>query len=124
MPNGGRDIRTHEAHLARRLGRLFRIERSGRLQQRGADVTARLQVRRGELIAALMRTEATRRQLRLATTPALHQALAALWHETGAMHRVADRRLQQSRSELLLARGEGIPSGIRGTLAGRLLGQV
>ncbi|HEY5208119.1 MAG TPA: hypothetical protein VIJ42_01620 [Stellaceae bacterium] len=124
MAEGGRDIVAHEALLARRLVRLFRIERSGQLSRRPRDLVARLLQRRGELIDALIRTDAARRGLKIPITVELQRAAEALWRETTQSWRSTDARLQQLRADLLMARGEGIPSGIRGHAGGRVIGRV
>jgi hypothetical protein len=121
MPDRERDIVAHESHLARRIARLFRMERVGRLIGRSQELTQRLRDRRGELIDALMRTDAARRNLRILISPELQRAVEALWRESGDAKRDADARLDRLRADLLMARGEGIPSGIRGSAAGRII---
>ncbi len=123
MVDNKRDIVAHESYLARRIGWLFRIERLGRLGRRSHELMERLLDRRGELIDALARTDAARRQLLLPVSPELQQAAEALWRESGAARRAADARLDRLHADLLIARGHGIPSGIRGSATGRILGR-
>lgn len=123
MAENERDIVAHESYLARRIVRLFRIERVGRLSRRSHELMQRLLDRRGELIDALVRIDAARRQLRLPVSPELQQAAERLWQESGDARRAADARLDQLHTDLLIARGHGIPSGIRGSATGRILGR-
>jgi hypothetical protein len=117
-----RDIVVHESYLARRVGRLFRYERAGRLSRR-QELAQRLSRRRGELIDALIRTDAARRNLQIPISPELRNAVEALWLETGGARRDADARLDRLRADLLMARGDGIPSGVRGVAGGRVIGR-
>jgi hypothetical protein len=119
-----RTILAHESHLARRLGRLFRAERQGRFSDRPRGLAERLVRRRGELIEALVRTDAARRALDLPISPDLRQAAEALARETAQSIHAADGRLQQLREDLLRSRGDGIPTGIRGSAGGgRIIGR-
>jgi hypothetical protein len=122
MAAAGRDIVAYETDLARRLDRLFRGERNGRLARRPPMAAERLLERRGQLIAALIRADATRRALLLPVSADLSRAAEALWRETGLARRCADARLDQLRADLLMSRGEGIPSGIRGVADRRVIG--
>jgi hypothetical protein len=122
MSRSERDVVAHEVLLARRLGRLFRYEHADSATSR-PDLMNQLRARRGDLIDALVRADAARRHLDMPVTPLLQDAMRALWHDIDAARRDADVRLDRLRTELLLARGAGIPSGIRGAAAGRLLGR-
>lgn len=123
MPASERDIVAHESLLARRVGRLFRVERAGRLAERAPDLAQRLLDRRHELIDALIRTDTARRNLKIPISPELQHAAEGLWREAGEMRRVADMRLDRLRADLLLARGDGIPTGIRGLSNSRVIGR-
>jgi hypothetical protein len=123
MTDADRAIVAHESHLARRLGRLFRAERQGRLSGRRRGLAGGLVRRRGELIEALIGTDAARRARRLPISPELRRAAEALAREAALSHDRADVRLRQLRDDLLMARGQGIPTGIRGAAAGRLIGK-
>lgn len=118
---GARDIVIHETYLARRVALLFRLERAPALTRRSASLGARLRQRRGELIDALMRADAARQTLRLPVTPALRDAAEELWREVAAARRDADARLDLLRADLLRARGDGVPSGVRNAASGRIL---
>ncbi|MGH7072892.1 MAG: hypothetical protein ACREFD_01645 [Stellaceae bacterium] len=118
-----RDLPDHERRLARRIERLFRLERHGAWARRSREVAARLTTRRGDLIAALVRADAMRRTLTLPPSDEMQTAMAALWDEVARARGSADARLRQLESELRIASGEGIASGARGSSAGRLLGK-
>jgi hypothetical protein len=123
MAETDRNIVAHENYLLRRLSRLFRAEREGRLSGRRNGVGERLVRRRGDLIEALLRTDAARRALRLPISPELRRAAASLAAEAAQSRHTADARLQQLRDDLLIARGDGIPTGIRGAAGGRIIGR-
>ncbi|MGH6980011.1 MAG: hypothetical protein ACREFC_02280, partial [Stellaceae bacterium] len=119
MTGGERDIVAHESRLARRIGFLFGIERAGQLARRAPRLAQGLLRRRGELIEALMRADAARLALRLPVSAELRQAVETLWREAGATRRETDARLDDLRADLLRARGDGVPSGVRSAAAGR-----
>lgn len=121
MSRNERDIIAHEVRLARRIGRLFRCEQ-GVGSTRSPGLMDRLRARRGELIDALMSADSARRQRQMPIAPHLEEAMRALWREVDCARRDADRRLDWLRTELLLARGEGMSTGIRGSAGGRVLG--
>jgi hypothetical protein len=123
MPDRQRDIVAHERYLAHRVGRLFRLECAGCLSRRRADVARRLLDRRGELIDSLIRADHARRNLQIPISAELKLAIEALWREVGAARSKADARLEGLRDNLAMALGEGIPSGVRGMAAGRILGR-
>jgi len=121
MADGERDIVAHESHLARRVAFLFGLERAPAMTRRPAALARRLRQRRGELIDALMRADAARRSLRLPETPELMRAVEALSRASAAAQREMDSRLDLLRADLLRARGDGVPSGVRGAASGRIL---
>ncbi|HEY7992350.1 MAG TPA: hypothetical protein VID77_13255 [Stellaceae bacterium] len=121
MAGGERDIVTHESLLARRIGFLFRLEHVPALARRPASLAQRLRQRRGELIETLMRADAARRALHLPVSAELQQAVEMLWREAGAARRDADARLDLLRADLLRARGDGVPSGVRNAAQGRVI---
>jgi hypothetical protein len=116
------DILAQERRLARRVERLFRLERRGAMPRRSRDLAGRLAGRRGDLVTALMRADAARRALDLPVSPELRAALEALWRETGRARDSADTRLRQLAAELRLARGDGTASGVRHSVDSRLIG--
>jgi hypothetical protein len=117
------DIVTTECRLARRLGRLFRIERSGGFARRPQPVASRCISRRGALIEALMQTEVDRRAASAPISPELRDAAQALWDEVGRSRASADARLERLETELRTVSGLGPPSGLRGSTTGRLIGR-
>jgi hypothetical protein len=123
MDASARDLVSHESRLARRLERLFRLERRGALARRPRSLAARLTLRRGDLVTALIRADAMRQALKLPVSPALDTAMAALAGEVDLARGSADARLDRLAAELRIARGEGIASGLRDTGGGRLIGQ-
>jgi hypothetical protein len=110
-----------ERRAARRLARLFRIERTGRLARRSDEVSARIIERRGLLVAELARLEARRQSLAPWTTVELDVAMGGLAKEV--------ERGEQRCLELLaelgveLARRRGGVTGLRDGTEGRLLGR-
>lgn len=112
-----------EYRLARRLSRLFRVERAGRFERHAAVAARRLIERRGRLIEALIATEQRRREAALPPPRALHEALLALADEARRSGAAAADRLTRVQRELRLRRAGAPGSGMRGAPAGRLLGR-
>jgi hypothetical protein len=123
VPTPPPDILRHEGRLARRIERMFRLERRGILERRSRDLKDRLAARRGDLIAALIRTDATRHTLKLAVSPELHAELTSLWREVQDARQGVDVRLMQLETELRLSSGAGIASGVRDSGSSRLIGR-
>ncbi len=115
-------VRT-EYRLARRLSRLFRIERTGRLSRRPADMAARLVARRGGLVDELMRLDQRRRSLTPSSLPELDDAMTALAREVGSGEQWCHERLAELEAELDRRRGIGTATGLRDSGAGQLLGR-
>jgi hypothetical protein len=109
---------------ARRLSRLFRIERKGGCDRRPVAITKRLMERRGALIEALLMMVLERRAMGAQPSAELDHALAALAREVGCARDAAQARLEQIRKDLRLSRGEGLPTGIRGSSNGHTLGET
>jgi hypothetical protein len=111
-----------QCRLARRLGRLFRIERNGGFERLPAAVVSRLVARRGTLIAELAALD---RRQRLTAQPAwggLDRELTALRREVERTLGAVQLRLQRIGKDLRISRGEGSPTGLRDGGAGRHLG--
>ncbi|HEX3860981.1 MAG TPA: hypothetical protein VHY35_04760 [Stellaceae bacterium] len=110
-----------QCRAARRLARLFRIERHGGFDRRPADVAQRLVERRGTIIAEL---------LALALAPPgsplrsaeLDSVLRDLAVEVEHARLTAQQRHDTLDSELHFRRGES-PTGIRNGAGGQLLGR-
>jgi hypothetical protein len=113
------DLEARERRLARRLSRLFRIERAGGFDRRSAATVRRLIDRRGALIDALIALERRRGSGR---SVALHQAMAELSREVRQAREQAEARIADLRVELGLRRGAGPPTGLRSGTSGRLIG--
>ncbi len=110
--------------LARRLVRLFRIERGGRLDRRPVATARHLIARRGALIAALVAGDEPGRSGGTRGLPALDDALRELAFEIGRCRPPAEQRFQELAAELRLRHGETTASGLRRDGGGRLLGSV
>lgn len=123
MADVATELARTEYRLARRLARLFRIERRGRLERRPGGVAARFVARRGELVDELMRLEQRRRSLTPWPLPELDLALAALAREVGSGEQWCHERLAELAAELDRRRGVGTATGLRDSGAGQLLGR-
>src|ERR1700676_975108 len=102
-----------EMRTARRLARLFRIERSGRLERWPRETTCRLAERRGRLIDELVRLEARRRSIAPWTPPELDLAMGALRLEVDRAEQSCMTLLARLDAELGRLRGEGRAAGLR-----------
>jgi hypothetical protein len=108
--------------VTRRVARLFRIERTGRLERCPAPMAQRLICRRGALIQALIAADYQRRADAAAQSPALAEALGDLASEVGRCRPATERRLEELAAELRLRGGAAAPTGLRSGVSGRLLG--
>jgi hypothetical protein len=108
--------------LARRVTRLFRIERAGRLERRPFATARHLIERRAGLIDALIATGETDRGGEYESSPVLDQALHELAIEVERCRLPAEQRLAELVTELRLRRGVAPTSGVRGGSGGRFLG--
>lgn len=122
MTNVAPDLDAAQRRMARRLARLFRIERAGRFEQRPV-AAVRLMERRGALIDALIATLSQRRSGTDLRSPGLEGALADLAFEVRRSRERAKTRLERLHAELRLRRGDMPPSGLRGSGGGKLLGR-
>jgi hypothetical protein len=123
MSDSPSDATGIEMRAARRLARLFRIERRGALGRRAAALAARLVERRAALIAALVTADRERRVAAVRPGPELDRAMTELSREACLGLLDAQTRLQRIANDLRLSRGEGRPTGIRGNSDGRPLGK-
>lgn len=112
-----------ESRAVRRLARLFRWERTGRLARLPPAVTARLTERRGAVIDQVIRLETRRRSLAPWTTGELDRAMDALALEVERAERHNLARLAELGAELARRRGGGAATGLRDGAAGRVLGR-
>ncbi len=115
---------TREYRVARRLARLFRLERSAGFARRSADVARRLLERRGAVIDELMRLDAKRLSLAPWATAELDIAMSALAREVDRAEQHCQELLAELGGELKRRRGLGTATGLRDGADGRLLGSV
>jgi hypothetical protein len=112
-----------ESRAARRLGRLFKIERGGGFEHRPVAAVQRLIERRGTLVTELLLLDGMRRSLNPPLSPELEQALAELACEVDGSLDHSQTRVDRLREDLRLRRGEGMTSGVRDGAIGLVLGR-
>ncbi len=112
-----------EMLIARRLVRLFRLERSGHLRRRSADTVFRLIDRRGRLIGELIQLEERRRSLAPWVLDELDLTMGALAREVDRGEQSCLEFLAEIGARLSRLRGEGTATGLRDGADGRLLGR-
>ncbi len=105
---------------ARRLARLFRIERRAGFERWPPATVRRLLARRAALIAELAGLE--RRRLAAIAAEALDPALADLRREVERSFAPARARLQRIGKDLRVSRVASLPTGVRDGGGGRNLG--
>jgi hypothetical protein len=110
-----------QSRAARRLARLFRIERNGGFERWPAGINRQVIERRGQLVDALL-TDLQAMPVR--PPPPLDRALAELSQEVRWALDPVRMRLQQIGKDLRLSRGEGLPTGIRNSPSGHSLGKT
>ena len=123
MPGEATPLVTEECRVARRLARLFRIERSGGLARRPRNVVQRMVDRRAELIDELVRLEECRRSLEPWRLPELDVAMNTLAREVDCTEQHCLERLAEIGDELRRRRGTGMRTGLRDGTFGQLLGR-
>ncbi|MGA8756411.1 MAG: hypothetical protein WB611_08765 [Stellaceae bacterium] len=116
------DVMRSESSTARRLTRLFRIERRGGFDRRPVAIVRQLIARRGALVEALLMLDLQRRMSATRSSAELDWALAGLSREVDRARDRAAKRLEQIVKDLRLSRGEGLATGIRTSTAGHTLG--
>jgi hypothetical protein len=105
------------------LGRLFKIESAGGYGRRPVAMVRRLIERRGALVKELLLLDGVRRSLPSAGSAELDQALGGLARQVhGSLH-LAEARLERLGRDLRIRRGEGLPTVIRDSAIGHLLGR-
>jgi hypothetical protein len=109
--------------VARRLGRLFKIERAGGFDRRLGATVRRLIERRGTLVSELLLIDGTRRALNPPRSAELEQALAELAREVNGLLHHSQTQVERLHTDLRLRRGEGMPTGVRDGAGGLLLGR-
>jgi hypothetical protein len=112
-----------EISMARCLGRLFKIERTGGFERRPVATVQQLIKRRGTLVNELLRLDGMRRSLKSPGSPELEQALAELAGEVDGSLDHSQTRVERLREDLRLGRGEGMTTGVRDGAIGLVLGR-
>jgi hypothetical protein len=121
MTANGAEMMIREARAARRLLRLFRIERGGGFERRPAAIGWRLIERRGDLLAELSRLERQRRALAVPPLPELEAAIGDLAREAAWSRSRAELLAGVLAGEIEARRRPVEASGLRDG-GGRLLG--
>jgi hypothetical protein len=123
MVDPGTELMRRELLVARRLARLFRFERSGRVWRWPADTVRRLIDRRGRLIDELTRLEERRRSLTPWALDDLDLTMGALAREVEQGEQRCLELLAELGARLNRLRGQGTATGLRDGASGRLLGR-
>jgi hypothetical protein len=110
-----------EYRLAHRLLRLFRIERSGRVDRWPGSVGDQMRARRARLIDEMLSLEAVRRAMEPSAPAELAGAMSLLAREVGCAEQYCLQRLSEIGGEL--SRRRGAPTGLRDG-GGQVLGRV
>lgn len=111
-----------EYRTARRLARLFRIERLGGFARLPGETRRRIVERRGALIGELVGIDAKRMSLAPWTTPDLDVAMGSLAREVDRTEQHCRELIARIGAELERRRGMGTATGLRDGADGRLLG--
>jgi len=123
MVDPGTELMRRELLVARRLARLFRLERSGRMRRWPADTVRQLIDRRAGLIDELARLEQRRRSLNPWTLDELDLMMGALAREVEQGEQRCLEFLAELGARLSGLRGQGTATGLRHGAGGRLLGR-
>jgi hypothetical protein len=117
------NLSTQQSRIARRLGRLFRFERSGRFARHPAKTVWRLIARRGTLMAELTRLERRRLEAEPVPPPELRDAVSELASEVALSREYGETLTAGLGNELSARYGERKSTGLRDSGGGgRLLG--
>jgi hypothetical protein len=111
-----------ESRAARRLGRLFRIERVGCFERRPIETVWRLIRRRARLVDELIRLDSERRSQAAPGSVELGVAIGELAGEVDRSQRRCVDRISALAGELRRQQAGGIATGLRDGADGRLLG--
>jgi hypothetical protein len=117
------ELMRREIAIARRLARLFRLERSGHLRRRPVETARRLIDRRGRLIDELTQLEERRRSLAPWVPDELGLTMRALAQEVERGEQRCLEFLAEIGARRSQLRGEGTATGLRDGADGRLLGR-
>lgn len=120
--DNARDADTEQTRVARRLCRLFRIERAGRFETRPAAVVQRLIARRDTVIDALLAAETQRRRDGRPSSAATTAAFEELRLEVDQGQVPAAAKSRALQAELRKRNAGPAGSGLRNKARGRFLG--
>jgi len=123
MTDNRSDLTMQESRAARRLARLFRIERSDRVERWRNEALWRLIGRRRRLLDELIRLDVERRSLAAPLSPELGTAIGELALEVSQLRKLSLARIEALGGELRRRQGAGLATGLRDSAAGRLLGR-
>lgn len=107
------DLAIRESRAARRLGRLFRLERAGAFARWPAETVWRLIARRGTLVAELSELERQRAGAAASPLPELEAALGELAREVELSRERAEALVAELGAELRARRSAGVATGLR-----------
>jgi hypothetical protein len=111
-----------ESRAARRLGRLFRMERVGCFEGRPIETVWRLIRRRARLVDELIRLDAERRSQAAPGSVELGVAIGELVREVDRSQTRCVDRITALAGELRRQQAGGVATGLRDGADGRLLG--
>ncbi len=119
----GNELAKAECRTVRRLGRLFRIERTGRFDSRRGEAMQRLIGRRQQLVDELIRLDAARRELAIPAAPELGAAIGDLAREVERSRTWCVVQMEALSGEIRqLESATRTATGLRDSADGRLLG--
>jgi hypothetical protein len=122
MSDNAQRLIERESRTARRLRRLFRIERAGAFERRPIEIARQMIDRRGRLIDDLIRLDAERRLMLGEPTQELDTVMGTLAREVYEAQMRCTARIEAIGDELLQRRSPGAVTGLRDSTSGRLLG--
>jgi hypothetical protein len=122
MTETGSTLELIESRAARRLGRLFRMERVGCFERRPIETIWRLIRRRARLVDELIRLDAARRSRAAPGSVELGAAIEELGSEVDRSQTRCVDRITVLVGELGRRQAGAIATGLRDGADGRLLG--
>jgi hypothetical protein len=122
MTETGNRLELIESRAARRLGRLFRMERVGCFERRPTETVWRLIRRRARLVDELIELDAERRSQAAPGSVELGAAIEELVREVDRSQNWCVDRITALAGELRRQQAGGIATGLRDGADGWLLG--
>jgi hypothetical protein len=123
MTETGDRLELIESRAARRLGRLFRMERAGCFERRPVETVWRLIRRRAQVVDELIQLDAARRSQVQPSSAELDVAIEELVREVDRSQSRCVDRITALTGEFGRQQSGGIATGLRGGADGRLLGR-